>query len=68
MGRPDDRGDADPVTPAPHTDKPGRQRGAHARDPVEVADGVLRQSPAPSLHVRVDGYAADAGELRELDQ
>ena len=63
MGRRDDRRDADPVTPGAAHGQPGRQRGAHAGDAVEVADGVLRQPAAPPLHVRVDGYGGDAGQL-----
>ena len=43
------------------------------RDPVEVADGVLRQRAAPPLHVRVDGPHRQpdrVGEVleRELDE
>ena len=56
-GRPDHGRDADTVVRRPAHRQPGYavDRGADARDPVEVSDGVLRQRAAPPLHVRVDG-------------
>ena len=49
----DDRGDADTVVGRPRDLEPGYTAdvGPHRRDGVDVADGVLRQSPAPALHV-----------------
>ena len=55
-GRGDDGRDPDAVVRRPAEREPGHvgDRGADPGDPVEVADGVLRQPAAPPLHVGVD--------------
>ena len=42
--------------------------GADPGDPVEVADGVLRQRATPPLHVAVDRARSDARERGQLGQ
>ena len=55
-GRADHGGDADAVVrrPADRQARDPRHVGPDPGDPVEVADGVLRQRAAPPLHVAVD--------------
>ena len=55
-----------PSYAAPQTASPGTAAtdGADVADPVEVADGVLRQRAAPPLHVRVDRPDATARSRR----
>ena len=68
--RSDAGGDADAVVRRAADGEAGHRGdgGADPGDPVEVADGVLRQATAPPLHDGVDGRRGQPGRRREVGE
>src|SRR3954447_15968819 len=62
--------DADPLVRRPADGEAGHvlAGASYRRDAGDVADGVLRETAAPALHVPVDGTHAEPDRVREIAQ